>query len=171
METRPDRTGKRGRHRDESGQALVEFALVLPLVILLVRVAFNGWNGIQLDLRLTSAARAGAITAAHDLSVDLTNNPGQALSPTDFSNASCDAKSTINAEEGVTGLYQCSNPSGADYVSISPPSQQFTVPSSGLGDSSITVRVVTITISGASVSLVPVVGNISVSAHATAEYS
>ena len=62
---------RRSRQRDESGTALVELALVLPLVILLLGVAFNGWNGMQATIRLTSAARAGAIVAAADLTSNI----------------------------------------------------------------------------------------------------
>lgn len=156
MKRRLDRVGRRGGRRDESGQALVEFALVLPLLILLMSVAFNGWNGIQLDLGLTSAARAGAITAANDLS------QGQGA------NALTDATSAINAEEGVTGVYQSTMAGAPNYVSISEtPDTVTAIPP----ESPITINVVTITISGASVSLVPVIGNIAVSAHATAEYT
>src|SRR5580693_2663826 len=85
------------RRRDESGQALVEFALVLPLVILIVAVAFNGWDGMQKTIRLTSAARAGAIVAASDLAAGDSQQT-----------AWNDAVTAINAEEGDTSvaLYQ-----------------------------------------------------------------
>jgi Flp pilus assembly protein TadG len=164
MRWRRDAMNRRGR-KDESGQALVEFALVLPLVILLVSVAFNGWNGIQLDLRLTSAARAGALIAASDLSADLRNNPGQPLSAGQIQTATDDATTKINDEEGVTGVYQDSPSGGDNHVTLS--QSQDTVS----GPQPITVNIVTISISQASVVLVPVIGNISVSAHAAAEYS
>ena len=142
------------RRRDESGQALVEFALVLPLVILIVAVAFNGWDGMQKTIRLTSAARAGAIVAASDLAAG--DGPPQALT---------DAVTAINAEEGVTGVYQtnASLPNSVNLVT----SQQ-TISS---GTTTVIVKVVTITVSPSSVTLVPYVGHISVTTHATARYS
>jgi Flp pilus assembly protein TadG len=158
MTTRPDRQRRLFRRRDEAGQALVEFALVLPVIALLMAVAFNGWNGIQLALRLTSAARAGAIAAAHDLG----SGNGAA--------AQCDAAAAVNQEEGVSGVYQCSSSSAADYVSVTEGQQS--IPSDPNNPSSPTsINVVTVTISQASVTLVPIVGNIAVTAHATARYS
>ena len=149
---------------DEKGQALVEFALVLPLVILLVAVAFNGWNGIQLAVRLTSAARAGAVQAANDLGADVTAHPGTPPTALEFQNAWDAATSAVNQEEGVTGVYQDKFPNQADYVNMPAP---YTQSLNGVG----TVGVVTVTITQASVTLVPVVGNFSVSAHAAARYS
>jgi Flp pilus assembly protein TadG len=138
------------RRRDEEGQALVEFALVLPLIVLLMAVAFNGWNGIQLDLRLTSAARAGAIAAANDLAA----GNGMALS---------DAVGAINAEESTT-IYQ-TVPTKPDYVSMT------TQTDTTGGTSPVSFSVVTITISNVQITLVPIAGNISVAVHATARYS
>ncbi len=161
----------RGGRRNESGQALVEFALVLPLVILLVSVAFNGWNGIQLDLRLTSAARAGALVAASELANDVTTvNNGAQPTQAQFDQALVDATTAVNNEEDTT-TYQSTNPNGSDYVSLTAPPPGTDTVSDGSGDPPISINTVTITISQASVALVPVVGNISVSAHAAAEYS
>ena len=136
----------------------MEFALVLPLVILLMSVAFNGWNGIQLDLRLTGAARAGAIQAANILSGDASQ----------IQAAQDAATSAINREEAVS-IYQDSDSSAPNYVGIAT-TQATAVDRSGIAPQ-ITMNVVTISISQASVTLVPVIGKIGVSAHATAEYS
>jgi len=145
--------------RDEAGQALVEFALVLPVVILLVGVAFNGWNGMQRAIRLTSAVRAGAIQAAHDLAV----NPGAGLTCTTGS-ALSDATNAINLEEGVpSGTYQCGNATANNYVSA--------VQSSSTIGGGATINLVTISISGAEITLVPFVGKFSVSTHAEARWS
>ncbi len=152
-----DRVAGRGRRHDETGQALVEFALVLPLVILLMSVAFNGWNGIQLDVRLTSAARAGALQAANAL----------ATNPTQVAAAWGLATNAVNLEENST-IYQNTDSSLPDYVNLT---QTQSPVAHGPGEPAITVNVVTITISQASVALVPVIGKISVSAHAAAEYS
>jgi Flp pilus assembly protein TadG len=146
--------------RDESGQALVEFALVLPLVILIVAVAFNGWDGMQKTIRLTSAARAGALVAGSDLAA----GDSQLTALTD-------AVTAINAEEGVTGIYQAA-PTQSSCVNLTNcvalvPSQQ-TLSS---GTTTVVVRVVTISIYPSSVTLVPFVGHISVTTHATARYS
>ena len=150
MPTRLDRGSSRRRRHDESGTALVELALVIPLVILLLGVAFNGWNGMQESIRLTSAARAGAILAASDL----TSKPGQALA---------DATTAINAEEGVTGVYQSTDSGANNYVSMA--TQTDTI------SAQVTIKVVTVTISHASVSFVPFVGSFPVTTHATARYS
>jgi Flp pilus assembly protein TadG len=150
---------RRGRRRDEAGQALVEFALVLPLVVLLVGIAFNGWNGMQLSLRLASAARAGALTAASDLPAD----PNVAPTGGQMQTALTDATTAINQEEGVTNVYQSTNPAASNYVTISQSADTIT--------GGPTINIVTISISQAPVTLVPFVGKISVSAHATARYS
>jgi Flp pilus assembly protein TadG len=151
------RSCSRGRRRDESGTALVEFALVVPLVMVLLGIAFNGWNAMQESIRLTSAARAGAIVAAGDLSSTSTHvavNPSQAL---------FDATNAVNAEEGVTGVYQSDNSGANNYVSLS---EQTKVNVSG-----VTINLVTITISQSSVSFVPFVGSFPVTTHATGSYS
>ena len=135
------------------------------VVILLMSVGFNGWNGIQLDVRLTSAARAGALQAASDLAADMRLNPAQPPTLAQINAALDDATAAINAEENST-IYQHVDPT-KDYVTILPSHNDVTAP----GERTITINVVTITISQASVALVPVVGNISVTAHAAAEYS
>ena len=127
-------------------------ALVLPLVLLLMGAAFNGWSATQLSVRLTSAARAGAIEAAHDLSID------PALTQT----ALTDATTAINGEEGVTGVYQDTNAGADNYVSMSESTQVA---------SGVTINVVTITITASSGPLIPFVRDLSVSAHAAASYS
>lgn len=135
----------------------MEFALVLPLLALLMGVAFNGWNGIQLDINLTSAARAGAVAAANSLAGN--SNP----STSDINNATGLAITAINQAEGVSNVYQ-GDPSQADYVNVT------TSPGQPL-QSGITINVLEVTISNVSVTLVPVVGAISLSAHASARYS
>jgi Flp pilus assembly protein TadG len=152
MQTRLDRaSGSEWRH-DEAGTALVELALVIPLVMLLLGAAFNGWNGMQESIRLTSAARAGAIVAANDL----TTKPGA------VAQAATDATTAINSEEGTPGLYQSGNSGANNYVSVSTQSDTIS--------SNITINVVTVTISHASVSFVPFVGSFPVSTHATARF-
>jgi Flp pilus assembly protein TadG len=141
---------RRLRRHDESGTALVELALVVPILILFMGVAFNGWNSMQASIRLTSAARAGAIEAASDLGG---SNAANALS---------DATNAVNAEED-TNIYQDDDSSANNYVSISKSSDSI----SGGG----TMNVVTVTISHSSGSFVPFVGSFPVTTHATARYS
>jgi Flp pilus assembly protein TadG len=152
MPTRLERAKRSGWRHDETGTALVELALVIPLVMLLLGAAFNGWNGMQESIRLTSAARAGAILAANDL----TTNPGA------VGQAAIDATKAINAEEGTPGLYQSSSSGANNYVSVSTQSDTIS--------SHITINVVTVTISHASVSFVPFVGSFPVTTHATARF-
>ena len=157
MPTPLDRGSSRHRFHDESGTALVELALVLPLVVLLLGAAFNGWNGMQHTIRLTSAARAGAIVAANDL----TTTPSHPATTQD--QALADATTAINAEEGATAIYQSIDSSANNYVSIAlTPNETISGP--------VTISVVTITISHASVSFVPFVGSFPVTTHATARY-
>jgi Flp pilus assembly protein TadG len=145
--------------RDEGGQALVEFALVLPLLVLVVGVAFNGWNAMQVSIRLTSAARAGAIAAANALSTQETTTQAQDA-----------ATAAINQEEGGGSTFQ-DNPgqsSQPNYVNIvNNPS----APLINCGCSSGTIGTVTITITPSSITLIPFVQQISVATHATARYS
>ena len=149
-----DRAGnRRGRRRDEGGQAIVELALALPILALLLGVAFNGWNGMQLSVRLTSAARAGAIQAANDLGTN----------PNDTQTAWNDATTAINEEEGVNNVYQNVNAASNDYVTLSTSTESVS--------GGITINLVTITIHETTSNLVPVVASFPVTAHATARYS
>lgn len=130
---------------------------MLPLVILLLGIAFNGWNAMQESIRLTSVARAGAIVAAQDLSGPNGSNTRTVLD---------DATNAVNEEEfgpGVPGIYQDDDSSANNYVSMSPPTTQ--------NANGLTIKVVTITISQSSASFVPFVGSFPVTTHATASYS
>ncbi len=158
MPTRLDHAHRGCRRHDESGTALVELALVIPLVILLLGAAFNGWNGMQHSIRLTSAARAGALVAASDL----TSTPSHPA--TTQSQALADATNAINAEEGDTNVYQSVNSGANNYVSIA------LTPNETISGH-VAISVVTVTISHASVSFVPFVGSFPVTTHATARYA
>jgi Flp pilus assembly protein TadG len=152
---RPAAERRRGRRGGESGQALVEFVLVLPVVALIMGVAFDGWNAMQLDIRLTSAARAGAIQAASDLAAN--DAPQTAWDA---------ATAAVNAEEGDTGVYQDTDPSAQNYVHMATSTQSVTA-----GNGPIAMNVVTITISRTPATLVPLVSTLSVNTTATARYS
>ncbi len=142
------------RRRDEDGQSLVEFALVLPLVILIVAVAFNGWDGMQESIRLTSAARAAAIRAASDLA---SNVPQSTLLD--------DVTKAVNQEENTT-VYQHNSSGAPDFVNVS--TNQTTITDT---QTSFPMSTVTVTITPNPVTLIPFVGKISVTASATARYS
>lgn len=85
--------------RNEQGQSLVEFALVLPLlVILLVGILEFGWlyNG---QITLTSAAREGArVAAVQDVQLTAANTYDSAL------NAQTEARITSALTNHVRGL-------------------------------------------------------------------
>jgi len=147
--------------RDESGQALVEFALVLPLLVLLVGIAFNGWDAMQVSIRLTSAARAGAIAAANALADQETTTQAQDA-----------ATNAINQEEGGGSTFQDlpGESSQPNYVNIAVNPGETLSSGGGIGSSG-TIGTVTITITPSSITLIPFVQQISVATHATARYS
>lgn len=153
MPTRLDRERRGCRRHNEAGTALVELALVIPLVMLLLGAAFNGWNAMQQSIRLTSAARAGAIVAASDL----TSSPGAT------GQAAIDAATAINAEEGTTGIFQSSDSGANNYVSIATHTDTISA--------HVSISVVTVTVSHASLSFIPFVGSFPVTTHATARYA
>jgi Flp pilus assembly protein TadG len=147
--------------RDESGQALVEFALVLPLLVLLVGIAFNGWDAMQVSIRLTSAARAGAIAAANALADQETTTQAQDA-----------ATNAINQEEGGGSTFQDlpGESSQPNYGNIAVNPGETLSSGGGIGSSG-TIGTVTITITPSSITLIPFVQQISVATHATARYS
>jgi Flp pilus assembly protein TadG len=120
---RPLRPGVRGvlrarSLRRESGQALVEFALVLPVLMLLVMgivdfgFAFNQWNTAQ------NAAREGARMAAVNSNVPTIKGRAEVtgstinLQPSDIS-LSCNRPSINNTFTDCTfGLKETSCPTG-----------------------------------------------------------
>lgn len=130
---------------------MVEFVVILPLALLLFGVAFTGWQGMQTSIRLTTAARAGAILAAQDLQ-------------TGSGNAWNDATLAVNQEEGVTNVYQNSSPGADNYVNMS-------VTPETLSAAGLTINVVKISITHAVVPVVPAVWKLSVTSSATARYS
>jgi hypothetical protein len=108
---------------------------------------------MQLDIGLTSAARAGAIQAANDLASD----------PTQTQAAQTDATTAINEEEGDTNVYQDTDQTADNYVGLAVAPETVAT--------GVTINVVTITISQVSETLVPVVGSFHVSVAASARYS
>lgn len=88
------------------GQALVEFALVMPILLLLLAVVATGGQMLASDISLTQAARAGAVAAAEDASA----------TPKDpISVQTTDARTAANNEQGGANVITCSGsgvPSG-----------------------------------------------------------
>jgi hypothetical protein len=74
-----------------------------------------------------------------------------------------DATTAVNKEEGATNLYQSVDAAANNYVAMSETTDNIS--------SGVAINVVTITISQSSVSLVPFVGSLPVTTHATARYS
>jgi Flp pilus assembly protein TadG len=130
---------------------MVEFVVILPLVLLLFGVAFTGWQGMQTSIRMTTAARAGALVAANDLQ-------------TGKGNAWDDATLAVNQEEGVTNVYQDTSSAADNYVNMS-------VTTDTLNAAGLTIDVVQISITHTVLPLVPGVWKLSVTSSATARYS
>jgi len=127
-------------------------AVVLPLLVLLMGIAFTGWSAMQSSIRLTTAARAGAIKAANDLQAGK-----------QASTAWNDATTAVNLEEGVSNIYQNTNSHADDYVNMSETTDT-------LNGTGVTIKVVQITISQSIVAVIPVVSSLSVNTDATARY-
>src|SRR5947209_14988251 len=94
------------RLRGESGVALVETALIIPILALLLGIAYTAYSSMQQSIRLTTAARAAAIKAANELQADIVTNGGTAPTGAQLTTALADATAAVNQEEGVTNVYQ-----------------------------------------------------------------
>jgi hypothetical protein len=123
-----------------------------------VGIAFNGWDAMQVSIRLTSAARAGAIAAANAIvDGDTTSQAQQA------------AIMAINQEEGGGSTFQA-NAAKPNYVNVvSNPGEPLT--NGGGASGTGTIGTVTVTITPSSITLIPFIQQISVATHATARYT
>jgi Flp pilus assembly protein TadG len=142
------------------GQALVELALALTVLLVLLGGTYTGWAAMHQSVQLTSAARAGAIVAANDLQGHPAMPSCQVLT---------DATAAVNAEQGASSTYRpsgsgCSGTCGSDCVTLS----TTTGPLSA--SAGITEDLVTITVTGGIAAQIPVVPGIRVSGAATARY-
>ena len=142
---------------------MVELALVLPVFLLLVAVAFTGWDAIHQTIGLTSAARAGVIEAASDL---------QNAKPTP--QALSDATAAINAEEGAANTYKCqTNPAFGSCTTSACANNCVTLGTSTgsqTGAAGLTVDLVTVAISRSLSSDLPIVSGVKLVSSATARY-
>ena len=104
------------RRRRQSGQALVEFAIVLPLFLFVLGGGFTMWQGLHGSVNLTSGVRAGVLVA----SSDLRNRPSTLTPPTaaDLATATADTVNAINAEEGVVNKYSAAATCTANCVTL-----------------------------------------------------
>jgi Flp pilus assembly protein TadG len=72
----------------------VEFAISLPVLLLLLAVAYVGWQAVHTVIALNGAARAGAVTAANDVRKGGVSTSQEAT----------DVTTAVNAEQGSTAF-------------------------------------------------------------------
>jgi Flp pilus assembly protein TadG len=105
---------RRGRSR---GQSLTEFALVLPIALLLLALAATGGQMLATSIDLTQAARSGAIAAAADYGagdtiVQQTTDARTAAYDEQGGAGSITCKSSAKVPAGCVGV---TDTPGADY--------------------------------------------------------
>jgi Flp pilus assembly protein TadG len=132
------------------GQSLVEMALVMPLLVLILAMAYTGWDATQQAIGLATAARAGAIMAENDLRHG--QSQAQALT---------DATSAINAEEGGGSVYSSGGGCTTNCVTLA------TSTGTRFGSQ---LQLVTITVTHRVAPDIPVLSGITVVGHATGAY-
>ncbi len=93
---------------------MVEMAIVLPLMLALLAVAYTGWEAMHTDIGITSAARAGAIQAtyAYDQKYDADIAAGDSPAVADadaMPMAAPAALAAVNSEENTT-MFQPAGP-------------------------------------------------------------
>jgi len=147
--------GRRGR--DQRGVAIVETALLMPLLLILLGVAFTGWDAMHQSVQLTSAARAGALKAASDLDAQnaICDPPNNKPSPAQMANAKNDAITAINTEENSAAF-------NTNNVSVS---------CSASTIDGISASFVTVTITQPVQTFVPLVPGFTLTTHATARFA
>jgi len=84
-------TGEASAPSGARGQSLVEFALIAPIIMVILAIVFTGSQYMNALVGLDSAARAGALTVAADTSANVTN----------INILTDDAVLAVNREQGV----------------------------------------------------------------------
>lgn len=156
------RTQFRGHRQERDGQSLVEFALVLPLMLLLIGGGYTMWTGLHAAIGVASAARAGALTASAQLTTNKSQplaGSGRPYSLAQMNAVLANAAKAVTAEDGVT-QYQAApcNP-GVPCVSIS----SSNLPTGG----GVYLPVVTISVTQSIAPQVPMMSQFTVAATAT----
>lgn len=98
-------TRHRHRQRGSGAQAVVEFAIIFPVLIVMLAGSFSVYMAINTDIQMTSAARAGAVEASYLLA-----NDTPPLTATDDSNAVAAAQSAANDDWGSSKFSQTQTP-------------------------------------------------------------
>jgi hypothetical protein len=101
MSTGPTWTDPRRRRRPASGQSLVEFAVVLPMFLLLLTGVFDGGRLVYMNTVLSQAAREAARAASVEASWVGSTDPscntwGGPICPSSFDALLNDATSAAN---------------------------------------------------------------------------
>lgn len=124
---------RKGRIPAESGQSLIEMALMLPFLLLLSLGVIELGRFAYLGILVGNAAHAGAFYGSHVGTAlngtgiqqaavnDFLSNgqPSSALAVTSFAECGCDSAGTILAPSGYTLQLACSPPAG---TSVAPSS-------------------------------------------------
>jgi hypothetical protein len=100
MSAAPRASAARARRRS-AGQALVEFAIVIPLFVLLLAATFDGGRLVYMNTVLSQAAREAARVASVEASWvgshdPACNKPGGPVCPASFDALLADARSAAN---------------------------------------------------------------------------
>jgi Flp pilus assembly protein TadG len=138
----------------QRGQSITEFALVLPVAVIILALAASGGEMLMTDISLTQAARAGAIAAAQDAA---------ATPPDPISVQTTDARTAANDEQGGPGSIQCS---GAGVPSQCVQVSDLSAPGVGLENS--VVSLVKVQVWETITPFVPIFGSFTIQAEATA---
>jgi len=146
------------RHRRriilQRGQSITEFALVLPVAVVILALAASGGEMLMTDISLTQAARAGAIAAAQDAA---------ATPPDPISVQTTDAQTAANDEQGGPNSIPCS---GSGVPSHCVRVSDLSAPGVGLENS--VVSLVKVQVWETITPFVPIFGSVTIQAEATA---
>ncbi len=133
---------------------MVEFALVLPIAVMILALAATGGQMLMTDISLTQAARAGANSAAQAYG----NSP-----PASITVQTTDATVAAQDEQGGAGSIQCSGaPAPGQCVQVT----DLPAPYPGLQNN--VVNLVQVKVWETISPLVPIFGGVTIEAEAVA---